>query len=155
MPATYVLVDLENVQPEDLEPLRGSANQLRVFVGSRQSTLPRKFAIALHQDAGTAGYIEINGHGKNALDFHIAYYIGKFAAEDPGSSFYVISEDKGFDALITHLNQSGVSCSRHESFDALAVNSPTAATTSKATRTPAPSPDAAAPPSFDVETPAS
>lgn len=149
MPATYVLVDLENVQPEDLEPLRGSAYQLRVFVGSRQSTLPRKFAIALHQDADAADYIEINGHGKNALDFHIAYYLGKFAVEDPGSSFYVISEDKGFDALITHLNQSGVSCSRHENFDTLAVKSPTAATTSKATRTPAPRPDAAAPPSFD------
>ena len=41
--------------------------------------------------------------GTNALDFHIAYYIGVLACEDPTAFFHIISKDSGFDALIKHL----------------------------------------------------
>jgi hypothetical protein len=59
--------------------------------------------------------VQIDGNGKNALDFHIAYYIGRLAAENPGASFHVISKDKGFDPLIKYLKAQGISCQRSSS----------------------------------------
>jgi hypothetical protein len=37
-----------------------------------------------------AEYIRIQGTGRNALDFHIAYYIGCLSAASPGSTIYIV-----------------------------------------------------------------
>ena len=50
-----------------------------------------------------AEYIKISGNGPNALDFHIAFYIGELSAKDPTANFQIISKDSGFDPLIEHL----------------------------------------------------
>jgi hypothetical protein len=62
-----------------------------------------------------AEYIQIDGNGKNALDFHIAYYIGRLAGENPGANFYVISKDTGFDPLMKHLKARKILCQRSKS----------------------------------------
>ena len=41
--------------------------------------------------------------GKNALDFHIAYYVGVLSSEEPTAFFHIISKDAGFDPLLKHL----------------------------------------------------
>ena len=99
----YVLIDFENVQPKNLELLEGHAFKVFVFVGANQTKVPIKLAKSLQALGKHAEYIEISGSGQNALDFHIAYYIGRLAAEDPKAHFHVISRDKGFDPLIRHL----------------------------------------------------
>lgn len=96
MPNQYILLDFENTQPEDLTPLKGTVYKLRVFLGSQQTKVPSTLAIQMQQLGGNADYIQIEGRGRNALDFHIAYYMGKLAAEDPGSRVQVISRDTGF-----------------------------------------------------------
>jgi len=50
-----------------------------------------------------AEYIQISGNGKNAADFHLAYYIGVLSANDPKATFHIISKDTGFDPLVSHL----------------------------------------------------
>jgi len=62
-----------------------------------------------------AEYVQIDGNGKNALDFHITYYLGRLAAENPDASFYLISKDTGFDPLIKHLKAQGIFCQRSKS----------------------------------------
>lgn len=62
-----------------------------------------------------AQYIQIAGSGPNALDFHIAFYIGEIAAKDPAASFRVISKDTGFDPLLKHLRARGISATRSAS----------------------------------------
>lgn len=119
MPTTYILVDFENVQPEDLAPLQGGPYQLRVFLGSQQTKLPRKFVIGMQQLAAAATYVEIEGQGRNALDFHLAYYLGKLASENPGSAFKVVSRDTGFDSLIECMNKQGIACARLQSLTEL------------------------------------
>ena len=60
-------------------------------------------------------YIQSDRHGKNALDFHIAFYMGRLlegleANGTPTSGntrFVVISHDGGFDALISHVQSHG------------------------------------------------
>jgi hypothetical protein len=72
-------------------------------------------ARALQAFGPDAEYVQIDGSGSNALDFHIAYYIGRISAETPNITFHVVSKDNGFDTLINHLKAKGVICSRVKS----------------------------------------
>lgn len=103
MTKNYVLVDFENVQPKNLDLLRDHPFEVLVFVGANQSKLPFDLATAMQTLGESGRYIKIAGNGSNALDFHIAYYIGELAAADPKASFTIISRDKGFDPLLKHL----------------------------------------------------
>ena len=107
-----MLIDFENVQPKNLSILEGRSFKIKVFAGANQSKVPMELARALQPFGPNAEYVEITGNGKNALDFHIAYYIGRLAAENPDASFYVLSKDKGFDPLIRHLAVLQISCQR-------------------------------------------
>ena len=112
MKTKIVLVDFENVQPKDLTPISGCAYQIKVFLGAQQAKIPLAMARALHSFGPQAEYIQINGSGSNAVDFHIAYYIGRLAATTSDTQFYIISKDTGFDPLLKHLEDRGVSCQR-------------------------------------------
>ena len=101
--AKYVLVDFENVQPKNLELLREHPFRVLVFIGANQTKFPRHFVVAMQALGEQADYVEIAGSGPNALDFHIAYYIGELAAKEPNAQFHIISRDRGFDPLIQHL----------------------------------------------------
>jgi PIN domain len=69
--------------------------------------------LAAVQNLGTrAEYIKISGNGPNALDFHIACYIGQLAAADPTAYFRIVSNDGGFDPLIQHLNSKKIFAGR-------------------------------------------
>lgn len=103
MPTNYVLIDFENVQPRNLGILADHPFQVLVFIGANQTRVPRNVAVAMQSLGRRARYVEIDGSGPNALDFHIAYYLGELAAADPDGSYFVISRDKGFDPLIRHL----------------------------------------------------
>jgi PIN domain len=105
MKNNYVLIDYENVQPENLGLLRGHPVKVIVFVGSNQSKIPIELARDLQPLGENVKYVEISGNGRNALDFHIAYYLGKMGAEDPDGYFHIISKDTGYDPLITHLRK--------------------------------------------------
>jgi hypothetical protein len=100
---TYVLIDYENVQPAALTILDQEHVKLRIFVGANQTKIAIEVASALQRMGSRAEYIQISANGPNALDFHIAFYIGQLAAADPGASFHIISKDTGFDPLIQHL----------------------------------------------------
>jgi hypothetical protein len=54
----------------------------------------------------------MDGNGTNALDFHIAYYVGRLAAGYPDAYFHIISKDTGFDPLIKHVKDHKIFCQR-------------------------------------------
>ncbi|MFO0891236.1 MAG: PIN domain-containing protein [Isosphaeraceae bacterium] len=112
MRTNYVLIDFENVQPKSLEPLAPEHFRVFVFVGAGQSKLPFEIVAAMQRLGPRAEYIKLSGNGPNALDFHIAYYIGHLAASDPNAYFHIISKDTGFDALIRHLKSRHVLADR-------------------------------------------
>ncbi len=132
MKTKFVLVDYENVQPSDLGRLKDSPFEIKIFVGSAQGKIPVKLAVALQELGPAAEYIEIEGSGRNALDFHIAYYIGRLSTEHPGATFQIVSNDKGFDPLIKHLKGKAVSCQRVASVSSRAVASKRTAATAPA-----------------------
>lgn len=99
----YVLVDFENVQPKNLELLKEHPFRVFVFIGSNQAKLPRHVVVPMQALGERAQYVEIAGSGPNALDFHIAYYIGELASNERNAQFHIVSRDRGFDPLIQHL----------------------------------------------------
>jgi hypothetical protein len=108
----YVLIDFESVQPKSLNPLADDRFKVLVFVGANQIKLPFDVVASLQQLGSRAEYIKISGNGSNALDFHIAYYIGRLAAEEPSAYFHIISKDTGFDPLIQHLRSKKIVAGR-------------------------------------------
>ena len=103
MPTNYVLIDFENVQPKNLEVLARHPFKVLVFVGANQTKVPYDLAEAMQQLGENARYIKIGGNGNNALDFHIAFYVGQLSIQEPDAYFHIISKDTGFDPLIRHL----------------------------------------------------
>ena len=108
----YVLIDLENVQPASLAGLDAEFFKVLIFVGASQTKIPFELASAAQKLGERATYIKIAGNGSNALDFHIAYYIGKLTQEDPTAYFHIISKDTGFDPLIQHLKSQKIGVAR-------------------------------------------
>jgi len=103
MRTNYVLVDYENVQPKDIGLLKDGPFKVKVFLGPNQSKVPVTLAAALQPLGDNAEYVLLETAGNNAVDFHIAYYVGVLSSEDPDAYFHIISKDSGFDPLIKHL----------------------------------------------------
>ena len=114
MSTNYVLIDYENVQPKNLEILASHPFKVFVFVGANQVKVPFALAAAMQELGENAKYIKISGNGPNALDFHIAYYIGKLTSQDSNGYFHIISKDTGFDPLIKHLKSKKIRVQREK-----------------------------------------
>ncbi len=101
----YVLIDYENVQPKNLDLLARHRFAVKVFVGQNQTRVPVSLAASMQKLGAGAEYVFISGSGRNALDFHIAFYLGELSSAHPAEEFYVVSRDRGFDPLIRHLTE--------------------------------------------------
>ena len=122
MTKRLVLVDYENIQKIDLSILDESYRAI-VFVGAKQN--PPKAArkpTTAHRFT-RVDFQKIDGTGKNALDFHIAFQLGRTIEVAPATECFVLSRDKGFDPLLSHLNKNGLRCQRINSLDELKVQS--------------------------------
>ena len=114
MPTNYVLIDLENVQPQNLNILNNHPFKVYVFVGANQAKVTYDLASAMQDLGDKAKYIKITGNGQNALDFHIAFYIGELSVNDPDAYFHIILKDTGFDPLIKHLKSRKIKVQREK-----------------------------------------
>jgi hypothetical protein len=110
-----LLVDYENVHRIDLSVLDESYRAI-IFVGAGQNP-PRA---ARHKDTAhrfsRVDFQQVAGSGKNALDFHIAFHLGRTFETAADTVCIVVSKDKGYDPLLLHLNNNGLRCRRVESF---------------------------------------
>ena len=111
MAKNYILIDYENVKAVDLEPIFDKPYHLIVFVGASQTKIGTDFAMQV-QNLRAAEYIRISGNGHNALDFHIAYMIGRLSEREPDAAFHIVSKDRGFDPLISYIEGTNTQISR-------------------------------------------
>lgn len=105
MKTNYILIDYENVQPDDIAALQHEHVRVIVFLGPHQTKIAFETAAALQRMGANAEYVRLTGSGPNALDFYIAYYLGQLAAKEPTAFFHIISKDSGFDPLVKHLKE--------------------------------------------------
>ncbi|MGD9599199.1 MAG: PIN domain-containing protein [Steroidobacteraceae bacterium] len=117
MSETFILIDFENVQPKNLAQMRGRPVRLRIFVGSQQAKVPFDLAQTVQALGERAEYVQIAGTGRNALDLHIAYYVGRLVVQHPGAEIYILSKDRDYDILLKHLHAQGIRCHRKASLD--------------------------------------
>ena len=96
----YVYIDYENMG--NLKSFPKIDGAYFVFIGANQKTVPKSLVFATNENK--VNWIEIEGSGKNALDFHIAYCLAKNDS-DPEVCHYILSKDKGFDPLIAYVNK--------------------------------------------------
>lgn len=110
VPGTHVLLDYENVQPtnEEVRALVPDARQVWVFHGPHQRDVEQRFA-SFGSDV-TA--VPISKTGKNALDFHLSFYMGYIASKNPGSVMVVIANDKGYEPMLEHARAMGFAVRR-------------------------------------------
>ena len=141
MNTNFILIDFENVQPDSLSAVEQAKFSVIVFVGASQTKVSFEIASALQQMGPNATYVKISGNGKNALDFHIAFWIGQLSSRFPSAAFHIISKDNGFDPLIAHLRERGISATRRPSISEI----PQLKTVSRQTKNPKPSSASVAP----------
>ena len=122
MKTNYVMVDFENTQPESLDELPVGAFSIMVFVGAAQAKgrVPMKFSMSMQRHGTFAQYVQMTRSGPNAMDMHIAYFLGQLLEREPGASVYIVSRDKDFDPLIEFLGQHGGRCARVKSIAEIA-----------------------------------
>ncbi|QOJ25027.1 MAG: hypothetical protein HRU78_11100 [Gammaproteobacteria bacterium] len=113
----YILIDYENVQAKSLTLLKSEQFQVRIFLGPGNTKLPVELVLAMHELGARADYVILETSGTNALDFHIAYYLGVLAANDSTGYFHIISKDTGFDPLIKHMKARKISVTRSISIE--------------------------------------
>ncbi len=88
--------------------------KVTVFFGAKQQEGRVPFALldAMHKLAGKFELFKVMRSGKNALDMHIAYYIGRLIEKEPGATIHIISGDTDFDPLAEYLRANGINCHR-------------------------------------------
>ena len=104
-PSTHVLLDYENVQPteDDLRAMVPDASQLWVFHGPHQRQVAQRFA----SFGANVTAVPISKTGRNALDFHLSFYMGYIASRNQASAIVVVANDKGYEPMLEHAKAMG------------------------------------------------
>jgi hypothetical protein len=108
MNGIILLVDFENIGKIDLTAVPDDV-KVALFFGAAQKSVPREFMEAALKLRERFEHINAAGQGKNALDFHIAYYLGEYLTKSPHTECVILSRDKDFAPLVKHLVMRGFS----------------------------------------------
>ena len=108
----HILIDYESHQPPDLATVSDDETAVVIFVGPQQHRLPFTLVDAMQRLGSRGSYVKVAKMGHNALDFHLAFYLGERVRDDPGGVFRIVSKDSGFDPLIAHLQARGLDVAR-------------------------------------------
>lgn len=113
-----LLVDFENVQEVELSKLDDNFSVI-IFVGAEQRSIPLELVTKAQKLGNRVEWQKISGSGSNALDFFIAFHLGRVIETSPDTQCTVLSKDKGFDPLLRYLNANGLKTRRINSLHEL------------------------------------
>jgi len=138
-PVNHVFIDFENVHEVDLSLVGEKLVDLTILLGPKQTKLDVDLVEKILQHANSVQLIHLTEPGRNAVDFALAYYVGRSAALDPSGYIHIISGDTGYDPLIAHLRRNHVKAHRHPDFESLKNRlNPPSGTTAGVPATPTP-----------------
>lgn len=118
-PMNHVFVDFENVHDVDASLIGSKAVNFTLLLGANQKKLDVALVEKLMQHSASTKLIRLTSVGKNAVDFALAYYLGRAVLSDPTAYFHLISKDQGYDPLIEHLRSRHVYVRRYDDFSTL------------------------------------
>lgn len=120
----HVFVDFENVHEVDPALIGAKSVSLTLLLGARQTKLDAGLVEKLMENAATVQLVRLTTSGRNALDFTLAYYLGRAVITDPTGHFHIVSKDTGFDPLVEHLRSRHIHADRHDNFIPLTSPAP-------------------------------
>ena len=112
-----ILIDYENLQVKNLDDVYCLDADVYVFRGPTQNKLPAELIESAQKFGSRITWIKASRQGHNALDFHIAYFVGQIVQSDPKVFFHIVSKDDGFDALIDFMKERKLFIDRVESIE--------------------------------------
>lgn len=115
----HVFVDFENVSAIDVSLLGSKAVSFTLLLGAKQTKLDAGLVEKLMEHAASVQLIRLASSGKNALDFALAYYVGRAVSANPAAFIHIVSKDTGYDPLVEHLRSRHIHAHRHDSFATL------------------------------------
>jgi len=109
-PSAHVLVDWENVQPkdQDIKALVPDVTHVWIFHGINQ----KKVDVNQGAFGDNLTLVPVIRPGKNALDFHLSFYMGYITSRNPGARLVVISNDQGYGPMLGHAQDLGFATSQ-------------------------------------------
>jgi hypothetical protein len=107
-----LLIDFENIQDINLDQIESNDYRICVFIGESQNKIPLELVQSAQKLGNRLEWVKIDGNGRNALDFHIAYYLGSQIEKNRSQEFIILSKDKGFDPLVRYVAKQNVKCKR-------------------------------------------
>lgn len=140
-PVNYVLIDDENVPKLDLSSIEGRTVHVILLLGPGETKLPVEQMLAMMRHAASTQLIRLEQQGKNALDFVLAFYLGRAVQMHPGAYFHLVSKDTDYDSLIKHLEKQHIRIHKHADAPTLTFEpgeSPKTATPKPSAKAPAP-----------------
>lgn len=115
----HLLIDFENIQPQNLDKLSEKETNIWLFLGASHKALSIELVQSLLRFGERVHIIRLQKTGKNALDFYLSYYLGQITATDPEAIIGILSRDGGYDVLVEHIlvNQNAQSIIRLDSVE--------------------------------------
>jgi hypothetical protein len=100
-----ILVDFENIQKLDFEHIDTTDTDILIFVGRSQSKIPFQLVEKAQTFGDRLRWLKIAGDGKNNLDFHLAFELGRLCEQYKNDvELIILSKDSGYDSLIKYIN---------------------------------------------------
>jgi len=118
-PLNHVFVDFENVHQIDASVIGTKSVNFTLLLGAKQTKIDAGLVEKLMAHAASVQLVRLASSGKNALDFTLAYYVGRTVSVDPAAYIHIVSKDKGFDPLVEHLRSRRIPARRHDSLATL------------------------------------
>lgn len=115
----HVFVDFENVHQIDVSVIGTKSVNFTLLLGAKQTKIDAGLVEKLMAHAASVQLVRLESSGQNALDFALAYYVGRTVSTDPAGHIHIVSKDKGFDPLVEHLRSRRINANRHDTFATL------------------------------------
>ncbi len=108
-----ILVDFENIQKFDFDNIDTTNTNIAIFVGKSQNKIPFSLVEKAQSFGDRLIWVKIAGDGKNNLDFHLAFELGRLCERmDKDVELIILSKDSGYDSLIRYVNEIGIKTRR-------------------------------------------
>lgn len=102
---TYYLIDYENRKEFGDLSLLEAEDTILFFYSDKANSMSFELHQNIIKSPADKMYFYAETGGKNALDFQLSTYLGYLIGVHPEEDFYIISGDKGFDAVVRFWKQ--------------------------------------------------
>lgn len=114
MQTHYVFIDYDNTHVGNAVQISKCSQKLivKIYLGAHHNVIPLALAAALQPLGTNAEYIQFDNGRRNTIDFNIAFQLGELAVQHPDEQFSILSNDPGFDKIVSSLTEKGIKCVR-------------------------------------------